>query len=419
MPRHDIVTALEIGSSKICCLIGEVNQDKEVEIIGKGYALSRGVKRGIIVDIDEVAKSVETAVMEAEKVAGFEINNVFVGIKNSTITSFNKDFSINLNNTDKAITENDVKKLLDAANNITLPNNLKILHVIPRGFTLDGVTDIKNPVGMYGLNLQVYTHIITVIETQLKNIAKVIKIADLDLDPNGLIFEPLAESMSLLKEEEKEIGAILIDIGAGTTDVTIYKSGHILNSFVLPVGGNHITYDIGVALKVPLAEAERLKITYGSALKNESAQNTIGQAVSEQIGAISFAYRDPIKVSRDQLSEIVFYRISEIFEHIKKQVDKHANNGIYLAGVVLTGGTALTADIAALAEKILGLPARIAYPFELRGLTDIVKNPMYSAAVGLLLKGAQERSIHQNGKIEKVKIKGYFQKLFNWLSEVF
>jgi len=413
MPRHDIVTALEIGSSKICCLIGEVNEDKEVEIIGKGYAASRGVKKGIVVDIDEVTRSIEAAVMEAEKVAGFEISNIFVGVKNNTMISFNKDFSVVLNNTDKVIAENDVKKLLDAANNIDISNNVKILHVIPRGFTLDGVSEIKNPVGMHGSNLHMYTHIVTAMDAQLKNMAKVIKIADLELDPNGIVFEPLATSISLLKSEEKELGTILIDIGAGTTDVAMYKNGHILSSFVLPVGGNHITYDIGVALKVPLAEAERLKVTYGSALKDEFIGN------NEKIEAISFAYRDPIEVSRNQLTEIVYYRISEIFEHIKKQVDKHASNGIYLAGVVLTGGSALTADIDKLAESILGLPARIGYPLELRGLTDIVKNPMYSAAVGLLLKGAQTRSLHQNGKPEKVKIKGYFQKLFNWLSEVF
>lgn len=413
MPRHDIVTALEIGSSKICCLIGEVNEDKEVEIIGKGYAASRGVKKGIVVDIEEATRSIEAAVMEAEKVAGFEISNIFVGVKNNTMFSFNKEFCVNLNNTDKVITDNDVKKLFDTAHNIDISDNVKILHIIPRGFTLDGVSEIKNPVGMHGSDLHIYTHIVTAMDAQLKNIAKVIKTADLELDPNGLIFEPLATSISLLKDEEKELGTILIDIGAGTTDVAMYKNGNILSSFVLPVGGNHITYDIGVALKVPLAEAERLKITYGSALKNELV-NT-----NEQIEAVSFAYRDPIMINRSQLMEIVFYRISEIFEHIKKQVDKYANNGIYLAGVVLTGGSALTPDIDKLAESILGLPARIGYPLELRGLTDIVKNPMYSAAVGLLLKGAQNRSVHQNGKTEPVKIKGYFQKLFNWLSEVF
>lgn len=413
MPRHDIVTAIEIGSSKTCCLIGEVNADKEVEIIGKGYSASKGVKKGVIVDIDEVVRSIEGAVMEAEKVAGFEIGTVFVGVKNSHIASFNKNFSLSLNHGEKVVAETDVKKLLDCAYGLSVPDNRKIMHVIPSGFTLDGVSEIKNPLGMHGGALYVDVHIVTAIESQLKNISKVIKMSDLELDPNGLVFEPLATAASVLSAEEKEAGAVFVDMGAGTTDVVIYKGGCVLSSYVLPVGGNHITYDIGVAQKVPLSEAERLKVTYGAALTDEFLNK------DEQVEAVSFAYKDPVKISRKQLVEIVYYRLTEIFEHIKKQVDKYTGNGIYLAGVVLTGGVALTGDIDKLAETVIGMPSRIGYPIELRGLTDIVKNPMYCACVGLLLKGAQERTCGTNGKPESVKIKGYLQKVFNWLSEVF
>lgn len=413
MPRHDIVTTIEIGSSKICCLIGEVNADKEVEIIGKGYALSRGVKKGAIVDLDEVTRSVEAAVMDAEKVAGFEIGTVFVGVKNGHMASFNKSFSVNLSHPDKAVAESDVKKLLDIAGNTEIPPNRKILHVIPRGFAIDGQGDIKNPAGMHGSALHIDTHIVTAIDAHLKNTAKVIKMADLELNPQGLVFEPLATALSLLKNEERELGTMAIDIGAGTTDVVIYKHGHILDSFILPVGGNHITYDIGVALKVPLQEAERLKVSFGSAVKDDHC------ACEEQIEAISFAYKDPVMINQNQLVEIIHYRVAEIFEHIKKQVDKHAGNSIYLAGAVLTGGVAQTLNIDSLAAEKLGLPVRIGYPVELRGLTDVVKNPMYAASVGMLLKGAEIQMSHQNGKTESVKVKGYFQKVFNWLSEIF
>ncbi|MFH1452856.1 MAG: cell division protein FtsA [Armatimonadota bacterium] len=414
MPRHDIVTALEIGSSKICCLVGEVNEDKDVEIIGKGYSSSRGVKKGVITDIDEVVRSIEIAVMEAEKVAGFELGSVFTGVKNSSVASFNKSFSVSFSHHDKVVNDGDVKKLIDQARGLNLSEQRKIMRVVSRGFTLDGTAnDIRNPVGMHGSSLAVDTHIITGMDAQLKNIAKVIKMSDLELDPEGLIFEPLATALSLLSPEEKDVGTVLIDIGAGTTDVIVYKKGYVLDSYILPIGGNHITYDIGVAKKVPLSEAERLKISYGCALADGFSDS------DEQINAASFAYKDPVKISRNKLIEIVYYRLAEIFEHIKKKVDKYAENGIYLAGVVLTGGVALTPDIDKLSEKILELPARIGYPLELRGLTDIVKNPMYSAAVGLLLKGAQKKSQSTNAKTEKVKIKGYFQKLFNWLSEIF
>lgn len=414
MSKHDVIVALDIGTSKICCLIAEVYPDKKIEITGKGFSASRGVKKGAIIDVYEVTKSIDAAIVEAEKIAGFEINSVLAGVKSGYLTSFNNQGAVDTTSQNKIITESDAAKSIEEAAKVNLLPNQSIIQTILRYFSIDGQSYIKNPVGMYADKLGADVHLVIGLTSALENMVRSLKMSDIDTRPDRFVFEPIASSTAVLSSQEKDLGAVFADIGAGTTDIAIYKDGCIQSTLILPIGGNHITYDLAVALKIPLEEAERLKITYGHAMPDE----ILASDNEEIIQAVSLTYRDAILVSRKKICEIIKYRLNEILGLIKKQVDRASNNGIYLAGTVLTGGVSLSPEVDKLAENIIGLPARIGYPAELRGLTDIVKNPIYSVAVGLLIWGAEYQS-KQEIKVKSSKSFGFIQRFLAKLGEIF
>lgn len=411
MANHKIITGLEIGTSKICCLIAEVSEDQKIEILGKGFCASRGVKKGVITDIEEAIKSIEAAVLEAEKMAGFDICPVYVGVKGEYIASINSCAAVAVASPERLINEVDLKRAVDAAKNINLPKDRSIVHVIPIGYVIDGHNGVKNPVGMYGEKLEVQTHIVTGVTTFLQNIKKCIKLSDLELEPEGFVLESIAAGKAATTLQERESGTILIDIGGGTTDFVLFKDGNVYMTGVLPVGGNHITYDIAVALKIPLVEAERLKVSYGQAKSTSVCED-------EKLEVVSFSQKGQAYVSRKFLCQIVEARLSEIFELIKKQIEFAALGGTYLVGATLTGGTALCKNITELASDILQVPARIGYSDNLDGLVDIVKGPEFCTSVGLILCG-RERNRNDEKRNKPLKSKTYIQKAVHWLSEVF
>jgi cell division protein FtsA len=409
--KHDIVVGLDIGTSKICCVIGEVSPEQSVEILGRGVAPSKGIKKGAVVDIDEASKSIEAAVAEAEKMAGFHVNCVYVGVSGEYISSMANHGVVTVGNTDKEITESDVRRVIEAARLVGVPNDREIIHVIPKNFVIDGTDGVKNPVGMAGMRLEADAHIIVAMVTFLQNINKAVQRAGLEIEENGIVLGSIATSLSVLSEEEKELGIVLVDIGGGTTDVAIFKSSSIVTTAILPIGGSNITYDSVIVLRIPHAEAERIKVAKGCA-------STTLIKEDEQIEVVSLSSVDPPSVSRMELAEVIEGRLMDVFEWLKKEIRKVSGRGIHLAGVTLTGGSANIEGIASQAQEILQLPVRIGKPVGLSGIPDNFRDPAYAMAIGLVLYGSRKKS-RSLERVTNSRVGDIFQKVLQWLHEVF
>lgn len=379
--KHQIVSALDVGTSKTCCVIGEIKSDGNIEFVGKGMAPTSGVKKGIVVDIEETVKSIQTAVREAERSSGIKPNPIFVGVTGEHVASVNSHGIITLSNEPKEIVEEDVRRAVEAAKVVSLPAEREVIHVIPRGFTIDGQNGVRNPVGMLGMRLEVNTHIVTGMITILHNLTKCIEMAGLDIEENGLVLQPLASSLSVLNEAEKELGMLLLDIGGGTTDLAIFRNRHIYHTSVLPIGGNHISQDLAVGFRLSPTEAERVKVTHGCALSSLVSEE-------ERIEMTTLTGKKEMVLKR-QIAEMIAPRVEELFALVKNEVDSLIKDSS-LAGVTLTGGTSLLPGIVEVAQEILKLPVRIGYPrYSYEDQLDSLHNPIYSAAVGLVVYGAK------------------------------
>lgn len=402
--KHTIVSALDVGTSKVCCLIGEVAQDGHVEIIGRGAHPSHGVKKGIVVDIAETVNAIQSAVREAEKAAGFKLNSVFVGVTGDHISSLNSHGVITLAHEAKEIAEEDVRRSVEAAKVVSLPAEREVIHVIPRGFTIDGHNGIRNPVGMLGMRLEANTHIVTGMVTFLHNLTKCVELAGLEIEENGLVLQPLASSLSVLNDAEKELGILLLDIGAGTTDMAVFHHKHIYHTSALPVGGNHITNDLAVAFKLSPEEAERVKINYGCAVPSQ-----VSEEEKVEVTTLSGTKET---LSRRGVAEKIAPRVEEMFAYVKSEMERAMKDGT-LAGVTLTGGTSLLPGISEVASDILKMPVRLGYPEPSSGpLSEAIHSPEYSAGVGLVVYAAkqmQSRKLYR--KRESVLAKA-FRSLF-------
>lgn len=411
MAKHDIVVGLDIGTSKVCCVIGEVSPEQTIEILGRGTSSSKGIKKGVVVDIDETAKSIEAAVSEAEKMAGFHVNCVYVGVSGEFVTSMSGHGVVTVGSTDKEITEGDVRRVIEAARLVGVPNDREIIHVIPKDFTIDGTDGVKNPIGMSGMRIEVDAHVIVGMATFLQNINKSVQRAGLEIEENGIILGPLATGLAVLTEEEKELGIVLVDIGAGTTDVAIFKNNSLVSSSVLPIGGSNITYDAVIVLRIPHAEAEKIKIAKACASVDLIKED-------EQIEVISLSSVDPPSVSRRDLTEVVEGRLMDVFDWLGKEIKKVTGNGVHLAGVTLTGGCANIEGIVNQAQRILQLPVRIGKNVTIPGMDDVFKDPAYSMAVGLVIYGSKKKS-RSIERVTNSKVGDIFQKVLQWLHEVF
>jgi len=370
---------LDIGTTKICAIVGEVKDDGRIDIIGIGSHPSKGLRKGVVVNIESTVESIKKAVEEAELMAGVDINSVYAGIAGGHIRSFNSRGVIAIKN--REISATDIERVIDAAKAVAIPLDREVLHVLPQEFTVDDQDGIKEPLGMSGVRLEAEVHIITGAVTSAQNIVKSCNRAGLEV--LDIVLEPLASSYSVLSSDEKELGVAVIDIGGGTTDIAIHMEGGIWHTAVLAIGGNHLTNDIAVGLRTPAGEAEKIKIKYGCALTSLVRDD-------ETIEVPSVGGRPPRILSRQVLSEIIEPRVEEIFGLAHREILKAGMEERVASGVVITGGSAIMEGIPEAAERVMEFPARRGVPMNIGGLVDVVNSPMYATGVGLVLFGAQE-----------------------------
>ncbi len=408
MARKDnIIVGLDIGTTKICAIVGEVVEDG-IDIIGVGTSPSRGLRKGVVINIDSTVESIRKAVEEAEAVCGIEITSVFTGIAGGHIRGINSHGICALK--DKEVRASDVEKAVDAAQAVAIPLDREVIHVIPQEFAVDGQDGIKDPVGMSGVRLEAKVHIVTAAVTSAPNILKCANKAGLNV--NDIILEQLASAEATLTQEEKDLGVAIIDMGGGTTDVAVFAGGSLVHTAVLSIGGNHITNDIAVGLRTPSVEAEKIKQRYGCALSS-----IVGN--EETIEVPSMGGRTDRILSRQILSEIIEPRVEEIFTLVKQEIAKSGYEDLIASGVVLTGGSTLLEGMPELAEQIFNLPVRKGVPKGVGGLVEVVKSPLYATGVGLVLYGAS----HQGAKLFRNREDNVYhrvkERMREWIEEIF
>ena len=406
--REDIVVGLDIGTTKICAVVGEVS-DEGISIIGIGTHPSIGLRKGVVVNIETTVESIKKAVEEAELMAGCEISSVYTGIAGGHITGFNSRGIVAIKGSE--ITPQDVERVIDAARAVAIPMDREVIHVLPQEYIVDDQPGIQNPIGMSAVRLEAKIHIVTGAVTSAHNIVKCANRAGLDVC--DIVLESLASGEAVLSEGEKQLGAALLDLGGGTTDLAIFSGKNIKHTFVLALGGDNLTNDIAIGLRCPHPEAERIKKRYGNCVsKNIQADEAI------EVPGVSG--REARKLPRQILGEILEPRMEEIFSLVNREIYRAGMENMVASGMVLTGGTALLEGVTEIAESVFSLPTRIGTPQGLRGLADVVNNPMYATGVGLVLYGAR----HQQTEKKKFRIRDrhIFNRLMNrmkrWFKDV-
>lgn len=405
--RENIIVGLDIGTTKICAIVGEKTSDG-VEIIGIGTHPSKGLRKGVVVNIESTVDSIKKAIEEAELMAGCQVNRVYCGIAGGHIKAFNSHGVIAIKN--REITQADVDRVIEAAQAVVIPPDREVIHVIPQEYIVDDQEGILEPLGMIGIRLEVKVHIVTAAVTSAQNIVKCANKAGLDVADIAL--QQIASSEAVLSGDEKEIGVVLVDIGGGTTDIALYHNGTIKYTTVISLGGNQVTGDISVGLRTPAGEAEKLKKQWGCAM-------TAMVSKEDTIEVQSVGGNKAKSVSRYTLCEIIEPRVEEIFELVKREIVKSGYDTLISSGVVLTGGTAAMEGITELAEQVFNLPVRRGLPAGITGLVDVVKSPSYSTGVGLVLYGSK----HEEGTQFSRSSENIFNKLTTrmkgWMKEFF
>lgn len=378
--EREMIVGLDIGTSKVVAIVGEIGPTGEIDIVGLGSHPSRGLKKGVVVNIESTVHSIQRAIEEAELMAGCQIHSVYTGIAGSHVRSLNSHGIVAIK--DREVTTADVDRVIDAARAVAIPADQKILHILPQEFVIDGQEGIKEPVGMSGVRLEAKVHLITGAVSAAQNIIKCVRRCGLEVD--DIILEQLASSYSVLTEDEKDLGVCLVDIGGGTTDIAIFCEGAIRHTAVIPIAGDQITNDIAVALRTPTQYAEEIKIKYACALKQLANPD-------ETIEVPSVGDRPPRKLSRMTLIDVVEPRYSELMDLVQAELRRSGFEDLIAAGVVLTGGSAKMEGVIELAEEIFNMPVRLGVPQYVSGLADVVRNPIHATGVGLLLFGHANR----------------------------
>ncbi|MBI5427414.1 MAG: cell division protein FtsA [Nitrospinae bacterium] len=407
--KNNLIVGLDIGTTKICCIIGEATSSGGIDIIGLGQHPSRGLRKGVVVNIDSTVESIKSAVEEAELMAGCEIESVFVGIAGGHINSMNSHGIIAIKN--KEINQLDVDRVIEAAKAIAIPLDREVIHVLPQEFVVDNQDGIKTPLGMAGVRLEAKVHIVTAAVTSAQNIVKCVNKAGLGVQ--DIVLEQLASSESALSPDERELGVALIDIGGGTSDLAIFYQGAIKHTSVLTIAGSQITNDIAIGLRTPNAEAEKLKLDRGCALASLVQENDI-------IEVSSVGGRASRSISRQILSEIIEARAREMFEMLDNEIKVSGFQNLISSGIVITGGAASMEGMADLAEDVFQAPVRVGLPCGLGGLIDVVNNPRYATSTGLILYGQKSA---RAGKVRELQGRNLFEKIFSrmrdWVEEFF
>jgi cell division protein FtsA len=373
--RDNIIIGLDLGTTKICVIVGEVKENA-LEIIGIGTHQSKGIRKGVVINIESTVQAIKKAVEEAELMAGCEIKTVYAGIAGGHIKAFNSHGIIAVK--DKEISKADIERVIEAAQAVAIPPDREVIHVIPQEYIIDDQDGIQVPLGMSGVRLEAKVHVVTAGVSSAQNVVKSANKAGLDVA--DIVLQPIASGEAVLSQDEKDLGIVLVDVGGGTTDIAIYHNGTLKHTSVISLGGNQITGDISVGLRTPANEAEKIKKKYGCAITSMIPKE-------ETIEVPSVGGRKPRVVSRQILGEIIEPRVEELFQLVNSEVIRSGYDGIAASGVVLTGGTASMSGMVELAEQVFNLPVKCALPTDISGLVDVVKSPMYSTGVGLVLYG--------------------------------
>lgn len=376
----NLIVGLDIGTSKVVAIVGEVTAEGGLEIIGLGSHKSTGLKKGVVVNIESTVQSIQRAVEEAELMAGCRIHSVFAGIAGSHIRSLNSHGIVAIR--DKEVLPLDVDRVIDAAQAVAIPADQKVLHILPQEYLVDDQEGVRKPLGMSGVRLEAKVHLVTCAVNAMQNIEKCIRRCSLEVD--DVILEQLASSYAVLTEDEKDLGVCLVDIGGGTTDIAIFTDGAIRHTGVIPIAGDQVTNDIAMALRTPTPNAEELKVKYACALASLARPE-------ESIEVPSVGDRAPRELSRQALAEVVEPRYEELFNLVQGELRRSGYEELLAGGVVLTGGTSKMEGVVELAEEIFHMPVRLGAPQQVKGLTDIVTNPIYATGVGLLQYGLDQQ----------------------------
>ena len=405
--QNEILVGLDIGTTKIACIIGELTEHG-VDIIGIGSHPSTGLRKGVVINIDATINSIKKAVEEAELMAGCEVNTVHAGIAGGHIKGFNSHGIVAVK--DKEVRPADLARVVDAARAVAIPMDREVIHVIPQEYIIDEQDGIREPLGMAGVRLEAKVHIVTGSVTSAQNIVKCANACGLNVA--DIVLEQLASSESVLSEDEKELGVAVVDVGGGTTDIAIFSGGSLVHTAVLSVGGNHLTNDIAVGLRTPMTEAERIKQRYGCAMTSRVAPD-------ETIEVPSVGGRPPRVLSRQILSVIIEPRCEEIFAFVSREIKNSGYEELIASGVVITGGTTILEHMPELAEEVLGMPVRRGLPKGVGGLVDVVRNPKFATGVGLVLFAAK----NQEQNLFRIREERMYHKVASrmkqWFADMF
>jgi cell division protein FtsA len=406
MPKNsekNLIIALDIGTSKVVAIVGEVTPEGNIDVIGIGSHPSTGLKKGVVVNIESTAQSVQHAFEEAELMAGCQIHSVFTGIAGSHIRSLNSHGIVAIR--DNEVTQADIDRVIDAAKAVAIPADQKILHILPQQFIVDAQEGIKEPIGMSGVRLEARVHMVTGSVSAAQNIIKCIRRCNLEVD--DIILEQLASSYAVLTEDEKDLGVCMIDIGGGTTDIAVFTQGSIRHTAVIPIAGDQVTNDIAVGLRTPTQNAEATKLKYGCALSRLVSPDEV-----VEISGVSD--RTARRLSRLALAEVIEPRYEELFRLIQAELRRHGLEQQIGTGIVLTGGSSKMEGVIELAEEIFRMPVRLGLPRYVTGLVDVLRNPIYSTGIGLLLYGRQQQLERQIDTTARRGVPAIWGRVKSW-----
>ncbi len=404
MKKQNVVASIDVGTTKICTILADVSDGDSPRVVGVGISSSKGLHKGLVVNINEARESIRDSVKKAEQTSNYKVESAYVGVTGRHVASMNSRGVVAITRNDRVVRPDDLKRVLASAQSIKTAGDRKLLHVIPRGYAVDGQPGVKNPVGMHGFRLDVETHVITAAVTSVQNLVKCIRSIGIDIE--DLILEPLASSEAILTADEKQVGVILADIGGGTTDVAVFREGSIWHTSILPVAGYQLTRDIAIGLGLPFDIAEEMKKKYGSVMPVYEGKVDTSPAISQ----------DGHGVSYQDLCDIIRARVEEIMKLILLEMPSSEYETLVPAGLVLTGGSANLAGIATLGRDTLRLPVRVGTPTDISGIADVLRDPAYATSVGLLLWGTR----HEGKKSWRSAIfSGALNRLVSQLRKLF
>ena len=406
----ELIVGLDVGTTKVCAVAAVPRPGGGINIVGVGAAPSRGLRRGVVVNIDSTVEAIRQAVGEAEQMAGAEISAVYAGVAGGHIRSVNSRGVVAVSGKDREVSQVDVDRAVEAARAINISQDREILHVLPQAFAVDDADGVREPLGMSGVRLEVEVHVVTAAVSSVQNVIRSVNRAGLTVQ--DVVLEPIASAEAVLFPDEKELGVVVIDIGGGTTDLALLRDGAVWHTAILPLGGDHISNDVAVGLRTPMADAEALKKRYGCAL-------TALVPAEETVDVPSVGGRKPRQLSRQVLSEIIQPRVEEIFTLVARELSRAGFQDAATAGVVVTGGSAIMQGVPELAESVFDQPVRRGVPGDVGGLADIVKSPTYATGVGLALYGLRrQRASSPWTETNGVSLGRWGRRLIGWLSEV-